>query len=283
MVGSGWARVVAWVAAGAVGMGAGASEAVARARASGAARSVAAAPVPVPRVGRCRVVAEEDDTLVAVRVTGEVALASGRVVRLVDVRVSDDVAPPSGLAALAGSPVSVRVVGAADRWGRVPAAVTTRGAEPVDVAARMVADGFAAVDAGERDGLCDPALLAVEGAARERSLGLWEPAPVIAAEDGAALGARAGQFAVVEGRIVSVGERRERTYLNFGRDWSRDFSVVVPRRVWAALKGQPQGTEGLRGRRVRVRGTVQAGERAPQLELSAPDMLEMDGVEARER
>lgn len=280
MVGLRGACVAAWIAAGVVLAGLGVAEGAARARGPRAARGVASGPAPVPLVGRCPVVSEAPDTVAAIRAAGEVALGSGRVVQLVDVRVSDDVSPPTWLAGLAGSPVSVRVVGAADRWGRVPAAVLVVADEPVDLAARMVGEGLAAVDAGERDGLCDPALLAVEAGARQRSVGLWEPAPVIAADDGEALGARAGQFAVVEGRVVSVGERRERTYLNFGREWSRDFSVVVPRRLWAVLKGRLEGAESLRGRRVRVRGIVEAGERPPQVELSAADMLE---VEARDR
>jgi hypothetical protein len=119
-----------------------------------------------------------------------------------------------------GSAVEVGALAAEpDRWGRLSATlVVTSDAGPVDLGRVLVAAGFALVDAGEADRLCQPELLLREARARELRIGLWRGdryMPIAAAEL-ETLRQRVGQFALVEGRIRSVGERRQRTYLNFG-------------------------------------------------------------------
>lgn len=213
---------------------------------------------------------------------GEILLGSGTRIRLADLRLAEPERGETGrrlrswLDTLGGLAVTVRRAGPPDRWNRVPAALDLaegRGAT-LDIAEFLVAEGWAAVDAGERDRLCRPALLAAEAQARARRIGLWGPAGFpVAAGDPEALKALDGRFAVVEGRIRSVGERRDRTYLNFGRDFSRDFAATVPRRLWAAMKRDGISPEALRGRLVRVRGVVEI-RRAPTLEITAAEMLE---------
>jgi hypothetical protein len=39
-----------------------------------------------------------------------------------------------------------------------------------------------------------------------------------------------GHFALVEGKILNVGEFGAAIYLNFGRRYTRDFSVMILRR-----------------------------------------------------
>jgi len=78
----------------------------------------------------------------------------------------------------------------------------------------------------------------------------------------------------VEGRVRSVGERERRTYLNFGRAWSEDFTVTIPKRSWTILAGDGVSASGLRGRPVRVRGVLEEWN-GPALTLSAPDALEI--------
>lgn len=74
--------------------------------------------------------------------------------------------------------------------------------------------------------------------------------------------------------MLSVGERRSRTYLNFGRDYARDFAVTVSKRAWSRFTGRGLGAEALRGRLVRVRGVIEI-RRGPVMELWVPDMLEV--------
>lgn len=215
-----------------------------------------------------------EDVVRSVGQGGEIALASGRAIVLADLRLPEDGAAER-LGFLAGARVQVRAVGKPDRWGRIAAAVDLAGAAPVDLAELLVGEGFAMVDSGERDALCRPDLLGLEATARARRLGLWAKAGrTIAATDRERLAAADGRFAIVEGRIVSVGERQQRTYLNFGRDFSRDFSVTIPKRVWSRLRARPGGGD-LAGRNVRVRGLIET-RRAPAIDLTVPDMLELE-------
>jgi hypothetical protein len=200
-------------------------------------------------------------------------------VRLTDLRLAPDGEAAkrgaSFLSSLAGSAVRVREVGPPDRWGRASGEIELAGAPPIDLGELLVSEGLAVVDPGQRDLLCRPGLLAAEGAARRSRVGLWRegtwPMEATATEE---LAGRAGAFAIVEGRVVSVGERRERTYLNFGRDWSRDFSVTLPRRIWEGLKARGITAASLTRRVVRVRGILEM-RRAPTLDLTVPDMLEV--------
>lgn len=250
------------------------------------------APRPAPAAPRCAFAAAEDDAVAAVEETGDVVLASGRRARLLDVRwtslddTADAAATPQAVSARPGALAWLRTLravrvttlsaGAVDRWNRSPAvlAVPSGGpAAPVDVAELLVAEGLALVDAGERDRLCRPELLAVEASARAARRGVWRDRPHRAL-DLEGLGRQAGRFTAIEGRVVSVGERRERTYLNFGRDFAKDFAVVLPKRSWAALKEAGHSASSLRGRLVRVRGVVEV-RRGPSVEVTAADMVEV--------
>jgi hypothetical protein len=84
----------------------------------------------------------------------------------------------------------------------------------------------------------------------------------------------AGRFVLVEGRIRSVGERQQRTYLNFGSDWANDFTIIIPKRTWAIMRDRDLSARALNGRRVRGRGVIEIW-RGPTMEISAAEMLEI--------
>ena len=91
----------------------------------------------------------------------------------------------------------------------------------------------------------------------------------------------AGRFALVEGRVRSVGERRQRTYLNFGTDRARDLTVTFPKRTWTIMRNKGLTAESLKGRSVWARGLVENWG-GPALEIMASDLLEiLDGGRAR--
>jgi len=172
----------------------------------------------------------------------------------------------------------VRVsAGQPDRWQRRRAALLlTDDVPPIDVGELLIAEGFALVDPGEEDTLCRSNLLAVETRARERRLGVWKTdgGPALKAEDAAAINKQIGRFAIVEGRIISVGERAARTYLNFGRVGTNALTVTLPKRTWSMLRARGITAESLRGRRVRARGIVEMW-RAATMEVVAPELLEI--------
>jgi hypothetical protein len=88
------------------------------------------------------------------------------------------------------------------------------------------------------------------------------------------LTAERGHFALVEGKVLSVRESGATIYVNFGRRWTRDFTVTIlkrQQRVFAAAGVEPKQLE---GRRICVRGWIEqrgglviAAEAPEQIEL----------------
>ena len=85
-----------------------------------------------------------------------------------------------------------------------------------------------------------------------------------------------GRFTLVEGVVRSVGERRERTYLNFGRDWKQDLTITIPKRTWTALGERGVSAAALKGKRIRARGVLEEWQ-GVAMEITAADMLEVFG------
>src|SRR5262245_57828625 len=109
------------------------------------------------------------------------------------------------------------------------------------------------------DKACADLLFSAERSARTARRGLWaDPnfAPLRSDHTDRIAAAR-GQFALVEGKVLSVRESGATIYLNFGRRWTRDFTVTIlkrHRREFAAAGMDPKGLE---GRPIRVRGWVE--------------------------
>jgi endonuclease YncB( thermonuclease family) len=231
-----------------------------------------------------------EDVIASVSSHGEFRLASGRTIKLADVRLpleADDFGRAlAWLQSLAARPVMVPApAGGADRWNRIPAAVAILDdTSPIDLAELLVAEGFAIVDAGDRPGLCRPELLGREERARAGRRGLWagERHRPVRADDLERLQGLVGHFALVEGVVRSIGERRERTYLNFGPDWTSDLTVVIPKRTWAGMRERGLSAATLKGRRVRARGVLDRWQ-GVAMEIAAADMLEVLGQEPSRR
>ena len=227
----------------------------------------------------CRPSAARPDRLAGLGPRGELILASGRRAVLSDLRWPDD--PAADEAARAwllrwrDAPLALRERGGEDRWGRrrADAVAEAEGAEPADLAGGMIAAGLAYADPGEADALCRPALRALEVGPRMAGTGLWASA-ALDARDPVALAARTGRFAVVEGRILHVGERSARTYLDFAPRGESGLTVTVQKRTWRSLAEHGLSAATLKGRLVRVRGTVEVG-RSPLIDLAGRDAIEV--------
>jgi endonuclease YncB( thermonuclease family) len=222
-------------------------------------------------------------------------LADGREVRLAAVEMppmpmrqeSGQATPPGGVAAkdaldaLAGGDTVVlrRAQIAADRYGRIVAyAYTERDGDALFVQGEMIAAGYSRVgdQVGSRG--CAAALLARENAARKAKLGLWADPyyDLIDAETPTNVLAHKGQFALVEGRVVSVRESGPTIYINFGQHWSEDFAVTVRKRNERSFTAAGLDLQGLAGRRVIVRGFIEVrGTRgSPSIEATRPEQIE---------
>jgi endonuclease YncB( thermonuclease family) len=229
-------------------------------------------------------------------------LADGREVRLAAIEVppmplprepdrGPDAAPggaaaKNALDALAGGDEVVlrRAQAAADRYGRIVAyAYTERDGDEFFVQGELIAAGFARVGDQVDGRSCAGALLARENAARTAKLGLWADPyyDLLDAETPADVLAHRGQFALVEGNVVSVRESGPTIYVNFGRRWSEDFSVTVRKRNERIFAAAGLDLQGLEGRRVIVRGFIEARgtHGSPSIEATRPEQIETAGRE----
>lgn len=205
-------------------------------------------------------------------------LADGREVRLAGIEpVLAEAArrSPALSAIVAGRDVTLRADDdAPDRYGRQTAFVFVAGEEN-SVQAKLLALGeaFAAANVADKD--CSAALLAAESAARAGKMGIWAtPSATKNAESTGDILAGNGRFMLVEGRVLSVRQAGATTYLNFGRNWTRDFAVTISRRMLPSLEAAGMTPKSLENRRIRVRGFIET-RTGPRIELLRVGQLEL--------
>jgi Staphylococcal nuclease homologue len=163
-----------------------------------------------------------------------------------------------------------------DRYGRQPAFVFSNGSE-TPVQAELLARGEALVSAAVTDRDCAALLTAAEEAARQAKKGIWaDPAAIKNAESPGDILTGIGRFTVVEGKVLSVRQAGATTYLNFGRNWTRDFAVTISRRMLAAFEAAGVALKSLENRRIRVRGWVEARS-GPRIEALHVGQIELIG------
>jgi endonuclease YncB( thermonuclease family) len=163
-----------------------------------------------------------------------------------------------------------------DRYGR-QAAFVFLDASDTPLQAVLLAQGEALASGTVTDRGCAAALLAAETAARQARRGVWaDPAAIKNAESSGDILAGVGRFAVVEGKVLSVRQAGATTYLNFGRNWTRDFAVTISRRMIGAFEAAGMSLKSLENRRIRVRGWVDA-RGGPRIELLRVGQIELVG------
>ena len=163
-----------------------------------------------------------------------------------------------------------------DRYGRQSAIVFVAGAER-SVQSELLRRGevLASIDITDKN--CAAALAAAERAGRDARQGIWAEASAIKnAESSGDILAAVGRFTVVEGRVLSVRQAGAITYLNFGRNWTRDFAATIPKRIIPAFEGANLGPKLLENRRIRVRGVV-SSRGGPRIELLRVGQVEVLG------
>jgi endonuclease YncB( thermonuclease family) len=163
-----------------------------------------------------------------------------------------------------------------DRYGRQPAFVFLASSD-TPVQNLLLAQGEAAVSGAVADKDCAAALLAAEAEARRAKRGIWaDPAAIKNAESPGDILAGIGRFMVVEGKVLSVRQAGATTYLNFGRNWTRDFAVTISRRMIGAFEAAGTSLKSLENRRIRVRGWVEARS-GPRIEVLRVGQIELVG------
>jgi endonuclease YncB( thermonuclease family) len=251
---------------------------------------IPAAGLPVPGhaddakpmvIGACRLATVGTGVVSAVLDARTIVIEAGQV-RLAGIEPAaaahDEPARLALAEELAGRPVVLRSLKAeTDRYGRIVAHVfVDRAGSERWIQSELLARGVARVAARTGDRACANELLARERTARDAKLGLWaEPYySVRRAEDPAAIAVERGRFAIVEGKVLSVRESGGTIYVNFGRRWSEDFTVTIPKRNERSFAAAGLEPKRLEGRRVRVRGFVE--ERGgPWIEAGRPEQIEL--------
>jgi endonuclease YncB( thermonuclease family) len=163
-----------------------------------------------------------------------------------------------------------------DRYGRQPAFVFADSSE-TSVQAQLLAQGAALVAATVTDKECAAALAAAEAAARIAKRGIWaDPTVIKNTESSGDILAGIGRFMLVEGKVLSVRQAGATTYLNFGRNWTRDFAVTIPKRMISVFEGAGIMLKSLENRRIRVRGWIEA-RGGPRIEALRVGQIELLG------
>ena len=157
-----------------------------------------------------------------------------------------------------------------DRYGRLRARAV-RVSDGLWIEAELVAGGLARVEPQTDDFGCARHLEAVEAKSRDAKLGLWAlPEFAVVEADDVTRDRWTGRYVLIEGKIVSFRSSGTRRYLNFGRNFSRDFAVVLVDKgatgARATAKQSPSrfqqegfDAQTVVGRRVRVRGVLGLG------------------------
>jgi endonuclease YncB( thermonuclease family) len=222
----------------------------------------------------CKIADLGTATVAGVRDGRTLLLADGRELRLAAIEVTDG--SRDALQQLVGGrSIRLERLDSTDRYGRLVALIYTEDAEQ-SVQQVMVAQGQARVSGRIGSKACADALLGAEKSARRARRGLWaDPnfAP-LRPENLTRIGAARGQFALVEGKVLSVRESGATIYLNFGRRWTKDFTVTIlkrHRREFAAAGIDPKQLE---GRPIRVRGWIEQ-RNGPVIEADAPEQVEL--------
>lgn len=213
-------------------------------------------------------------TVRAVRDARTLVTDDGPEVRLAALEI-----PPAGTAALhrlEGRVLRLKAAAEArDRYGRIVAFATAPDTTR-SVQEALLSAGEARVSARIGGKACAEALFTIERQARDGRRGLWaDPnfAP-LRSDDYRRFRAENGRFVLVEGKVLSVRESGATIYVNFGRRFTRDFSLTIVRRLHAQFTAAGLEPKALEGRRIRVRGWLER-RRGPIMDVATPDQIEL--------
>ena len=159
-----------------------------------------------------------------------------------------------------------------DRHGRLLAHLT-RTDDGLWVQGEMLSKGMARVYTFADNRARVPDMLARERRARADRRGIWNH-PYYALRDPRDLDRRLGTFQVVEGTVRNAAEVRGTVYLNFGRDWRTDFTVMLRPKVARLFIKQGLAPLSWNGRTIRVRGWLKK-RNGPMIEATHPEQVEL--------
>jgi hypothetical protein len=203
-------------------------------------------------------------------------LDDGRGIRLAGIE-ADGIDKQALAALLIGKDVTLRGTDdAPDRYGRQVAFAFLPASE-APVQSLLLAQGKALASTGALEKDCALALAAAETEARLAQKGIWNDSNVIKnAESSGDNLSGIGRFTIVEGKALSVRQAGATTYLNFGRNWTRDFAVTISRRAMPAVGAAGIVPKSLENRKIRICGWVE-GRPGPRIDVQGASQIEILG------
>lgn len=149
-------------------------------------------------------------------------------------------------------------------------------AEETWVQGEMIATGMARVYSFPDNRACLATLLELEARARVEGLGIWRDPyySLRRADRPADLLERTGNYELVEGRVLLAEASGRLVYLNFGRYWKEDFTIVIERPALRLFADAGLNPLDLEGALVRVRGWIDDRD-GPRVEVTHPEQIEI--------
>lgn len=141
-----------------------------------------------------------------------------------------------------------------DRYGHMRVHAVAR-KDKIWLQGALIATGHAQIRARSDWPILISRMQAIESAARKSDMGLWKQA-ALSIMDALKISDEQRGFHIVEGVVRSVAMHKNIVYLNFGDDWRKDFTVVVPSTMRRAFSKNGIDIMGKGGKRLRVRGWI---------------------------
>ena len=116
-------------------------------------------------------------------------------------------------------------------------------------------------------------MYALEDQARQAKLGVWSDDSAHRLVEASDAIQPLDRFAVVEGTVKNVSIIRNVTYLNFGDDYRKDFTIGIPSTQRQAMSRAGIDPFKLQGQKVRVRGWLRLYN-GPYIELEHPVLFQ---------
>ena len=158
-----------------------------------------------------------------------------------------------------------------DRWGRLLAHLY--GPDGQWIQGELLKRGLARVYSFPDNRAKIAEMLTLERAARLARKGIWNhPYYKIRTVDDAAR--HTNSFQLVEGRVLQVARVRGRAFLNFGRDWRKDFTISLTSRAVRTFEKAGRAPREYEGKRVRVRGWLK-WRNGPAISATHPEQIEV--------
>lgn len=215
-----------------------------------------------------------------------IAFEDGREARLTGLQIPNPYARAAKdalTALIAGQPITLKRSGSfQDRYGRLIVFAFAKDHLDRSLNSTLLSGGYARMMPSRATEGCAAPLLEAEAEARAAQAGLWSDRAFhpLEAGDRARILAERGRFALVEGKVLSVHEAGKTIYVNFGRHWSRDFSIVILKRYQRAFSAAGVEPKALDHRHIRVRGIIER-RGGPIIEAEHPEQIEIVDQYAR--